>query len=59
MIDTREADALDKQPPLEISGLEQYAEGTSSQARPSALHGGTVEATMYCALLRSCSAQGF
>lgn len=31
MIDAREADALDTQPPLDMSGLEQYAEGTLSQ----------------------------
>jgi hypothetical protein len=38
MIDAREADLLDTQPPLSIEGLEKYAEGTASQvcvtARP-------------------------
>ncbi|KAG1668088.1 hypothetical protein FOA52_010498 [Chlamydomonas sp. UWO 241] len=31
MIDTREADMLDGQPPLDMTGLEKYAEGTASQ----------------------------
>jgi len=33
MIDTREDDVLDPQPPLTVEGLEQYAEGTASQVR--------------------------
>eukprot|EP00200_Dunaliella_tertiolecta_P012209 CAMPEP_0202371806 /NCGR_PEP_ID=MMETSP1127-20130417/3143_1 /ASSEMBLY_ACC=CAM_ASM_000462 /TAXON_ID=3047 /ORGANISM="Dunaliella tertiolecta, Strain CCMP1320" /LENGTH=360 /DNA_ID=CAMNT_0048968171 /DNA_START=84 /DNA_END=1166 /DNA_ORIENTATION=+ len=31
IIDTRENDLLDPQPPLTVEGLEQYAEGTASQ----------------------------
>ncbi len=31
MIDAREADFLDPQPPLELAALESYAEGTASQ----------------------------
>jgi hypothetical protein len=31
LLDTREADALDGQPPLDLAGLEAYAEGTASQ----------------------------
>lgn len=31
MIDAREGDLLDTQPPLSIEGLEKYAEGTASQ----------------------------
>lgn len=31
MIDTREQDMLDSQPPLSVEGLEKYAEGTASQ----------------------------
>ncbi len=37
MIDTRENDALDPQPPLDVSGLEQYAEGTASQVQTHVL----------------------
>ncbi|KAJ9505397.1 hypothetical protein QJQ45_009574 [Haematococcus lacustris] len=31
LLEAREADALDTQPPLAVDGLEQYAEGTASQ----------------------------
>jgi hypothetical protein len=37
MIDAREADLLDTQPPLSIEGLEKYAEGTASQVRESGM----------------------
>ncbi len=70
MLDTREADALDPQPPLSLEGLERYAEGTASQvggfsggqaaphcadARPVCTAAGHQDVPLPLMLFRSCS----